>query len=222
MTSTHKKHGTTAGGGEPKPAFVYATSRDWPGYFQVTQGRPPRETLIEAVDRFSSELSDRTRLAIDFGCGEGRDSAELLRRGWRVHAIDGHPDGLSRLLHRQDLVSPQRLTLQLAPFEDVELLPCDLLNASFSLPFCDPARFDALWAKITAAIAPGGRFAGQLFGDRDSWASIPDRTHHTREQAESLLSPFTVESLKEEEREGQDCTGAGKHWHVFHVVARKN
>jgi len=27
--------------------------------------------------------------------------------------------------------------------------------------------------------------------------------------------------LKEEEREGQDCSGVSKHWHVFHIVARK-
>lgn len=111
--------------------------------------------------------------------------------------------------------------MQLAPFERVRLPRCDLLNASFSLPFCEPASFDGLWDRIVEAIEPGGRFSGQLFGDRDSWASIPDRSHHTREQVEQLLAPFEVELLKEEEREGQDCSGISKHWHVFHIIARK-
>lgn len=209
------------GAGELKPAFVYATSRDWPGYFEATKGREPRETLLRALELIEPTPSERVRFAIDFGCGEGRDSAELLRRGWRVLAIDGHPNGLRRLMERDDHDAPEQLTMQLAPFERVQLPRCDLLNASFSLPFCEPDCFDALWARIVESIEPGGRFAGQLFGDRDSWASIPDRSHHTREQVEQLLAPFEVEMLKEEEREGQDCSGTSKHWHVFHIIARK-
>lgn len=216
MTNQTQKHD------DPQPAFVYATTRDWPGYFEVTQGRPPRETLLHALELFSNEPSDRTRLAVDLGCGEGRDTAQLLRAGWRVHAIDGHPNGIARLVNRDDLVSPQHLTMQLAPFEAVKLPRCDLLNASFSLPFCDPQHFDSLWDRITEAIKPGGRFCGQFFGERDSWASIPDRSHHTRAQVEAFLESFGIEMLKEEEREGQDCSGVGKHWHVFHIVARRN
>lgn len=207
--------------GDQTPAFVYATTRDWPGYFQVTQGRPARETLLEALDRFEQEPAEEPRFAVDLGCGEGRDTAELLRRGWKVLAIDGHPDGIRRLVGRDDLIDPHRLTMQLAPFESVQLPRCDLLNASFSLPFCHPDHFDKLWDKIVASIAPGGRFSGQLFGDRDSWAQIDDRSHHTREQVERLLAPFDIETLKEEEREGQDCSGTNKHWHVFHIVARR-
>lgn len=207
--------------GELKPAFVYATTRDWPGYFEVTQGRPARDTLLHALNLFSNEPTDRMRFGVDLGCGEGRDTAELLRRGWRVHAIDGHPEGLNRLMQRNDHDAHERLTMQLAPFEKVNLPRCDLLNASFALPFCEPDHFETLWAKIVDAIEPNGLFAGQLFGNRDSWATIPDRTHHTREQAKRLLKPFSIEMLKEEERDGQDCTGAGKHWHVFHIVARK-
>ena len=206
---------------DAKPAFVYATTRDWAGYFEVTQGRPPRDTLLHALGLFSREPSDRTRLAVDLGCGEGRDTAELLRQGWKVHAIDGHPDGLTRLMHRDDHDAMERLTMQLASLERVEIPRCDLLNASFSLPFCEPAHFQTMWGQIVDAIGVGGRFSGQLFGDRDSWADIPDRSHFTRDQVEVLLAPFEIEMLKEEEREGQDCSGVSKHWHVFHIVARK-
>ncbi len=206
---------------EIKPAFVYSTTRDWPGYFEATKGREPRETLLNALELFERDADTKPRFAIDFGCGEGRDTAELLRRGWRVLAIDGHPDGLRRLMQRRDHDAPERLTMQLVPFERVELPRCDLFNASFSLPFCDPGSFDQLWSKIVGSIVPGGRFAGQLFGERDSWASIADRSHHTRERVEELLGDLEIESLKEDERDGQDCTGTGKHWHVYHIIARK-
>jgi len=220
MTQPTDKHDSAYD--DLKPAFVYATTRDWTGYFKAIDGREPRETLVHALKLFDSEPTTTPRFAVDLGCGEGRDSAALLRAGWKVHAIDGHPDGIRRLVSRDDLEDPTRLTMQLAPFESVELPSCDLLNASFSLPFCAPEHYDTMWAKITACIRPGGRFSGQFFGDRDTWAAIPDRSHHTREQVEQFLKPFTIEHMKEDERKGEDCDGTKKDWHVFHVIARKN
>lgn len=218
------------GSGQPSPgaplkkAEHYAETRDWPGYFEVVLGKPPRETLLDALARFDAEGFSEG-FAVDFGCGEGRDSAELLRRGWRVLAVDGHASAFEYLKKRTDFPriarEPDWFQTSVARFEDAPIPPCDLLNSSFSLPFVDPARFDDVWARIVAAVRPRGRFAGQLFGDRDTWASLPDRSHQSRARVEELLAPFEVEHFQEEERDGGDCTSAPKHWHVFHIVARK-
>ena len=96
-----------------------------------------------------------------------------------------------------------------------------LVNSSYSLPFCEPQHFDALWKRIVDSIEPGGRFAGQLFGDRDSWAAIPDRSHQTEARARELLAPFELEEFRIEEKDDNDAGGNPKHWHVFHIVARK-
>jgi SAM-dependent methyltransferase len=205
-----------------KPLHEYAASRDWPGYFAATAGRPPRETLLAALERFEQNGpidASAPPLAVDLGCGEGRDTAELLRRGWRVVAIDGHEDALTRLSARTDITAWDRLDMRLAAFEECQIPRCHLVNASFSLPFCAPDRFASLWRVITASIEPGGRFAGQFFGPLDSWAKLPDRSHQSRLEVEALLKGYAIEELKEEERDGTDCTGQGKHWHVFHVVA---
>ncbi|HZW11140.1 MAG TPA: class I SAM-dependent methyltransferase [Phycisphaerales bacterium] len=212
----------------PKPAHAYAAQRDWPAYFAVVAGKPPRDTLLDALRRFDAEGIGGTAvpavrqvpLAIDLGAGEGRDTAELLRRGWRVLAIDGHPDAIRRLRER-DLPHPDRLQITGAPFEGLSLPRATLINASFSLPFCPPQHFDALWRTIVASIEPGGRFAGQLFGDRDDWAAIPDRSHHTRAQAEALLAPLDVELFSELEDDSKDALDNPKHWHRFDIVARK-
>ncbi len=210
----------------PGPAWIPATTRDWPAYFDRVEGGEPRQTLLDALEAFESGTSAPTgelRSAIDLGCGEGRDTAELLRRGWCVLAIDGHHDGLRRLLQRSDLSHTDRLTLQFRSFESIDRLPeAALINASFALPFCPPHHFDVLWGALLAAIEPGGRFAGQLFGDRDTWATLPDRSHFTRPEAESLLTGLQLERFDEEERDGSDASGASKHWHVFHIVARKD
>ncbi|MDQ7013798.1 MAG: class I SAM-dependent methyltransferase [Planctomycetota bacterium] len=215
------------------PAHVFAAQRDWPSYFDKVAGKPPRETLVTALDAFEregvpsaqgSESCDKDHkppLAIDLGCGEGRDTAELLRRGWRVLAIDGHPDGLRRLRER-DLPHRDRLEIRHAPFEGLEIPRAMLINASFCLPFCPPDHFADLWRAITDAIEPGGRFAGQLFGDRDDWAPIPDRSHQTRAQARALFAAdFTLERFDEVEDDGKDALDNPKHWHRFDVVAAR-
>jgi SAM-dependent methyltransferase len=208
-----------------KPMHASAATRDWPEYFAASAGRPPRETVLSALERFGAEgippVEGERPLAVDLGCGEGRDTAELLRRGWRVVAIDGHPEALARMRARADIEHWNRLAMRESSFEEMSVPACLLMNASFSLPFCAPERFAAVWKVITFAIEPGGRFAGQLFGDRDSWAKLPDRSHQTREQAEALLRGFEVEEFREEEREGETCSGQKKHWHVYHIVARK-
>jgi tellurite methyltransferase len=99
--------------------------------------------------------------------------------------------------------------------------PCDLVNASFALPFCEPRHFPELWTRIVAAIRPGGRFAGLFFGDRDSWASLPDRTHHSQDEVVKLLQGFEIEMMRTEERDDQPDVRNPKHWQLFHVVARK-
>jgi tellurite methyltransferase len=195
---------------------------DWATYYQAVAGRPPRETLLKALAAFDEEPApDQPRWAVDLGCGDGRDTVELLRRGWRVLAIDGEPKAFDRLLSRAD-ISSDLLQIQQMRFEALTLpSEVDLINASFCLPFCPPANFPQLWQTIVAALNPGGRFCGQLFGDRDSWTIYPNRSHHTREQVDALLQLFEVEWLEEEEHPGVTAIGDEKYWHIFHIVARK-
>lgn len=198
----------------------YAAVRDWPGYFSAVAGKGARETLIAALDAFVRE-GFAGGLAVDLGAGEGRDTLELLKRGWKVVAIDGHPEAFDHLWPRVPEQLVGHLTTEEAEFAKTLIPPCDLVNASFALPFCEPRDFPGLWGKIVKAIRPGGRFAGQFFGDRDTWASMPDRTHHTREQVVRLLEGFEIETINEEEKDETPEVRNPKHWQVFHVVARK-
>ncbi len=193
--------------------------RDWVAYYEATAGRPPRRTLLEALSRF--DPAPTPRAAVDLGGGDGRDTIELLRRGWSVLAIDAEPAAIERLRGRPDLPAGAALTCLCQRFEDAAWPAADLVNASFTLPLCPPDRFDDLWARIVASLKPGGRFAGQLYGERDGWAGRPGTTHLTRAAAERLLSDLHVELFEEEERDGVTARGKQKHWHIFHIVARR-
>jgi trans-aconitate methyltransferase len=185
--------------------------QDWTAYYDAT-GEAPRETLVAALDAF-----DAPGFAVDLGCGNGRDTVELVRRGWRVLAIDGDANGIARLEGR----GLPNVETRVASFADATWPACDLVSSSYALPFCAPGDFHALWTRIVDSLPAGGRFAGQLFGDRDGWRDEADMTFHTRAEAEELLRPFELELFDEEEEDGETALGDPKHWHLFHVVARK-
>jgi tellurite methyltransferase len=191
---------------------------DWQNYYERTAGRPPRRTLLTALDRFGA--TPRGAVAVDLGCGDGRDTVELLRRGWTVLAIDAEATAIDRLLTRSDLPEGAALQTVVARFEDADWPTAALINASFSLPLCPPARFFEVWARIAQRLAPGGRFSGQLFGDRDDWAERPGVTCLDRDAVERLLDGFVVEMFEEEETDVVTPRGKPKHWHLFHLVAR--
>jgi tellurite methyltransferase len=199
---------------------------NWNEYYNAVEGRPPRETLAKAIENFDTENQTLERFAVDLGCGEGRDTLELLRRGWRVLAIDGEEEAIKRLLARCKMNSHEMnshlLSTQVVRFENLILpKPVDLINASFTLPFCTPEYFPNLWREIFSSLRSGGRFCGQLFGERDSWAIYTSMNHHTRTQVEALLENFKTEMLLEEDHPGKTATGTEKHWHIFHIVAQK-
>src|SRR5262245_11484547 len=110
------------------------------------------------------------------------------------------------------LTSPMSTCLRHA-LADSSRPPADLLNASLVLPFLTADAFDDVWERIVSSLGDGSRFAGHLFGERDEWATLTNRTHHTRAQVESLLSNFDIEHLDEREYDGQTALGAPKHWH---------
>ena len=75
----------------PMRAQDFSEIEDWPGYFGAVLGKEPRETLVRALDLFTDE-GFAGGLAVDIAAGEGRDTLELLKRGWNVVATDGHPE----------------------------------------------------------------------------------------------------------------------------------
>jgi hypothetical protein len=113
------------------------------------------------------------------------------------------------------------LETYIVSFEQLALPACDLINASYALPFCKPACFNEVWQHIVASIQSGGRFSGHFFGNRDGWAGNPAMTFQTIEQFYKLMHSFEIEHFFEEDGPGKTAAGAAKYWHVYSVVARK-
>lgn len=206
------------------PVHEAAHRRDWPSYFDRMEGKPARDTVLKALASFGEVSADDRPLAVDLGCGAGRDAAAMLDAGWNVWAQDGSDDGLARTKARPEIkaaLDTNRIQIHLANFEGLQIPKAQLVNASFSLPFCPPEHFEALWKQIDRAIEPGGRFSGQFFGDRDDWATIEDRSHFTRTETLALFDQYILESFIEDDHPSKHEGEHHKHWHVFHIIARK-
>jgi len=186
-------------------------------YYKKMDGREPRQLLLDALEKFPAAASLH---AIDLGCGDGTETAFLLSRGWSVLAVDAEEAGIKRLLDKVPAEGQVHLQTQVAVFEEIVLPSTDLIHASYSLPFCHPEHFPAMWQKITNAVKPGGRLAVNFFGVRDTWANETDKTFHTKDQVRTMMDNFEVEYFHEQDEDGEATIGP-KHWHVFTVIAKK-
>lgn len=201
-------------------------SVSWDSHFKNfdTKKYPPATTLIDALKGYRKSFPiKKSKLAIDLGCGSGTDTFALLGDNWNVVAIDKQKEALLRIKENvADDILSKKLQLRLDTFENIKELPvCELINATFSLPFCNPTYFSTLWKVITSSIKSKGVFCGHFFGVNDSWCSNSEMTFHTKQQVFILLQDFDVEYCKEVEKNGKTLSGIEKHWHIFYVVAKK-
>jgi trans-aconitate methyltransferase len=189
----------------------------WSRYYEVHRSRPPRQLLLDVLDCAGP---GEGRQALDLGAGTGRETLALLEAGWRVLAVDAEQAAID-IIRGDAAVYGDRLETAVGSYDEVALPPAELVHASYSLPFVAADRFQAAWSRVLAALEPGGWLLVDLFGVEDSWNDGSGAlTFHTREQVLALLAGLEVEQLDEEERDGEAVSGP-KHWHAFHVVARR-
>ncbi len=98
----------------------------------------------------------------------------------------------------------------------------NLVNAQYALPFIRSDLFKGCVARLITALRPGGVLAANFFGPHDEWNVPGDhRTFVTRAEVEAMLTDLEIMELSEEDREGETAFGTTKHWHVYHVIARR-
>ena len=109
--------------------------KSWKEYYKQTGARPPRETLLFALDKFEIERSDNEQplRAIDLGCGNGRDTVELLRRGWQVFAVDAEQSAIDGLRARDEVGDDVLLETATSRFDGIELPESELINSRMLL-----------------------------------------------------------------------------------------
>jgi SAM-dependent methyltransferase len=190
------------------------SQKDWSDYYEATKQGPPRPLLVSAL----KHVTNKNR-AIDIGSGALNDTRYLLGQGFDVVSIDKNPTMEQEAVDKQN----EKLHTFMTKFEDFNFPEneYDLASAMYSLPFIDPIHFNYVLAKIKSSLKKGGIFCGQFFGVHDEWSTNQKMTFHTKDQLKVMFEDFSIISFEEEEIDKETATGKMKHWHVFHVIARK-
>ena len=214
---TDEKHGSF-------DAADSEVSEHWRRYYDATVDRPAWETVRLAIAKFAADDAPQRYelLAVDLGCGAGRDARELLRAGWRVVAIDRESSGLLILEEKTPREARERLVTQRSDLAEVEVPAADLVNASLSLPFLAEPDFWSAWRRMLAAIPPGGRVSAMVFGDRDESVGDPQMTFVSPADFRATLEPdFEIEHWADVEEDTTTALGQPHHLHRVDVVARQ-
>ena len=199
-------------------------SSNWQQYVNAVESSESHRTVQIALSSFVGDGQDKG-IAVDMGCGSGRDTRFLLGRGWTVFAVDSSSESL-RSLEKAVLANSaeafERLVSVHADMLEGEFVEqADLVNAALSLPFCGVEKFKEVWNRICQTIREGGRFSGHFFGIHDDWAVDTRLIFHDKAQVAALFDGFEIEFFQEYEGPMPVVGAADKHGHLFEVVARK-
>ena len=135
-------------------------SRDWDAATYDRVSAPQVEWALKVLERLPLR-GDET--VLDAGCGSGRVTQLLLERLPRGHvvAVDSAP---SMVEHAREALDPERATVLQANLTELEL--DEPVDAAFSnAVFHWVPDHDALFARLHAALRPGGRLVAQCGGE---------------------------------------------------------
>ncbi|WP_083006567.1 SAM-dependent methyltransferase [Halomonas sp. GT] len=127
---------------------------------------PPLKRALGVVD------TTLHRVAVDAGCGAGRDALFMIEHGYSVHAFDKSDKAIARLEEIGGRYINQTLFPKVSCFERFVYPKTALINACSSLFFCAPGLFASAWQNLTHSLLKGGVFCGHFMGPDDSWAKM--------------------------------------------------
>ena len=121
-------------------------------YYDNTEKFEPNQNIKKIIN-----MKNEKGIAIDLGCGAGRDTVFLIKNNWNVIAIDREnvEERISKNLNEEELT---RFKFEKQELEDLELPKNNLVVANSSLPFCNKNKFYEMWDKVVESILPNRIF----------------------------------------------------------------
>ncbi len=192
-------------------------------------GLKPFRELPETLDKISFPINS---LALDLGCGEGRDSIYLAARGFSVTALDISQQGLLKL---SNFAKEKKLPINCVCLDALKFnFPVNTYNVAVARTFLDHLtlpQIKEIVEKIKVSLCPSGvifisvftvKDAGYLKGTEEGESECASFIQHYFEENELKGFFGDWEILTYYERVKLDKSHGLPHQHgVAHLVARK-
>jgi cyclopropane fatty-acyl-phospholipid synthase-like methyltransferase len=183
-------------------------------------GKEPNAFLVSQKARFHPGQT-----ALSVADGEGRNGVWLARQGLDVLSVDFSPAGLAKahLLAREHGVSLRTQQVDLAAW-DWDIAPVDVIVAIF-IQFADPAFRARLFARMKAAVKPGGLIllAGYRPEQVEYGTGGPSQREnlYTEAMLREAFADFTIEHLAAYDAEISEGDGHHGMSALIDMVARR-
>lgn len=184
----------------------------WDEYYATTQpawGAPPDELLVEVATSLPRGA------AVDFGCGEGRNSLWLATRGWTVTAIDSSQVAIDRareIAANAPRTVRERLDYRTESAADTALERQYELALIFDIHVPE-GELRAIVNRAISALKPDGILMISGFDKSDSgaWKKYPikaENLYDTTWFTEELEDRITISHIGQQGGEGNANYGA--------------
>lgn len=166
----------------------------WEKYAQDNPSVLPHTFLNAAA----SELEQKPipKVVVDLGAGSSPNAIPLLRRGWKVIAVDSSQGALDALRNRVTYYNPSllpNLSLVCKTIEDYELpKEVSLIIADGIFPYLNPKNLQPIWNKIYRSLSSQGYLLGNFFFNARSlqYRAITNETFIDLSTFKTLLKRF--------------------------------
>jgi SAM-dependent methyltransferase len=188
----------------------------WEVYFEKNKDRTLRPLYSKAISLFDS----KPQVAMDLGCGVGTEVADLLQRGFTVHALDQESSAID-LVKAKTVGFADRLLTYVMPFELMRDWPSvDFLYSFHALPFCNRTYFDEVVNRSIKSITPGGLYVASFFGFEDEWVVAGKVVGISSDEVRSKLHGFEILHFEEDKKLGKTVMNGEKMWHTIEIIAQ--
>ena len=185
-------------------------------FYNKTKGGSPSGLLrLFFSMKYNKELDGN--IAIDLGAGAGNDARYLVEKGFKVTCIDKEEKAKEIIMSQNN----ESLKFELQEFENLKLNKANLINACFSLFFCNPNRFEKMMIEITSSINKKLFFVGNFLGRDDEWKTNNEMTFLNKEELLNYFNDFKIMYFAEKKYIKDTVLGKTKNWHVFEIIAMK-
>lgn len=140
-------------------------------------------SVVKLLIRFLDEYNINN--VVDLGCGAGNETVYMIKKGINVTACDRKLNK-DLILNRLSADEKEKINFIETDFININIPKTQCVFSFFSIPFCNPKKFNDLWDKIYDAIENEDYFVGQLFWDRDAWSNNKDINTFSIEEAKKI------------------------------------